>query len=108
MDLTEENTCNVGSVLNFASADMMRKIRDEHLANDRNKIPIPLYYNRLNTGRPKPTEKDDTYIRFCSNYNGCGNLALFPFGYGLSYGNFVYEGLRLNGDSMTADETRIT
>ncbi len=40
LDLTEENIRHVGSVLNFASADMMRKIQDEHLAHDRNKIPM--------------------------------------------------------------------
>ncbi len=30
----------MGSVLNYPSVDMMRKIQDEHLANDRNKIPL--------------------------------------------------------------------
>ncbi len=66
---------------------------------------VPLYYNRLNTGRPKPVDRDNDFIRFCSNYNGCGNLALFPFGYGLSYSHFVYEGLTLDAETMTADDT---
>lgn len=66
---------------------------------------VPLYYNRLNTGRPKPVEREDAFIRYCSNYNGCGNLPLFPFGYGLSYSRFVYEKLSLSADTMTADET---
>ncbi len=65
----------------------------------------PIYYNRLNTGRPKAPEKDDTYIRFCSNYNGCGNLPLFPFGYGLSYSKFVYKDLVLDADTITANDT---
>lgn len=65
----------------------------------------PIYYNRLNTGRPKPADRDDTYLRFFSNYNGCGNLPLFPFGYGLSYSNFVYETLSLSADTMTANDT---
>jgi len=63
----------------------------------------PIYYNRLNTGRPKSPAKDDTYIRFCSNYNGCGNLPLFPFGFGLSYSNFKYESLEPDADTLTAD-----
>ncbi len=65
----------------------------------------PIYYNHPSTGRPKkkPEEEHQTYA---SNYIGCGNLPLYPFGYGLSYSNFVYESLELDTDRMT-DESEI-
>ena len=64
----------------------------------------PIYYNRTNTGRPKPISEDDVFKPFHSNYLDCGNLPLYPFGYGLSYSNFVYESLELSQDSFKADE----
>lgn len=64
----------------------------------------PIYYNRTNTGRPKPMEEDDVYKPYHSNYMDCGNLPLYSFGHGLSYSKFVYEGLELSQDSFKADE----
>ena len=52
---------------------------------------IPVYYNCFQTGRPyqgmSPQE------RFASRYIDCENSPLYPFGYGLSYSNFVYSNL---------------
>lgn len=45
---------------------------------------LPLYYNRMNTGRPTTGGSDV----FWSHYNDESNEALYPFGYGLSYTNF--------------------
>lgn len=56
----------------------------------------PIYYNHPETGRPKPVEQDDEQLTFCSSYIDCGNLPLYSFGFGLSYSNFVYEGLSLD------------
>lgn len=64
----------------------------------------PIYYNRLNTGRPKNLARDNEYFPYSSNYIDCGNLPLYSFGHGLSYSNFVYESLELSADSMTKDD----
>lgn len=40
LGLSQEIINNVGSVLNFSSSVEMRAIQDEHLKNDRNKIPM--------------------------------------------------------------------
>jgi len=49
---------------------------------------IPIYYNHYNTGRPFDSERP-TY-RYNSRYIDCPNEPLYPFGYGLSFGNFKY------------------
>lgn len=63
----------------------------------------PIYYNHMNTGRPKPVEKEDVHCGYTSNYIDCGNLPLYSFGHGLSYSDFVYEGMELSSDKITAD-----
>jgi len=60
----------------------------------------PIYYNHLNTGRPK--RDDSRYYGYCSNYIDGPNLPFYSFGYGLSYANFVYEGLELSSDKLTS------
>jgi beta-glucosidase len=49
---------------------------------------IPIYYNHYNTGRPYD-EKRPKY-RYNTRYIDCPNEPLYPFGYGLSYGNIKY------------------
>ena len=63
----------------------------------------PIYYNRTNTGRPKPIDREDVHCGYTSNYIGCGNLPLYSFGHGLSYSDFVYEGMLLSSDKITVD-----
>lgn len=64
---------------------------------------IPVYYNQFNTGRPKPSE--DTKEKYVSQYLDSPNAPLFPFGYGLSYTRFSYEGLELSSDSLKTGQT---
>ena len=62
---------------------------------------LPLFYNHLNTGRPDPDNR--VFNRYASNYLDEGNEPLYPFGYGLSYTDFVYGDLQ-NGN-LTASVT---
>jgi len=83
---------------------------------------IPIYYNRMQTGRPAT---DSNYTRIdkigvgvwqhqpgnSSNHLDLGHEPLFPFGYGLTYSHVEYSGLRLNrtqfkqGESLTISAT---
>lgn len=54
---------------------------------------IPVYYNHFNTGRPKIPSAPAT--RYVSTYIDCSEKPLYPFGYGLSYSNFVYSDMKL-------------
>ena len=65
----------------------------------------PIYYNHTSTGRPKSIEEDDMHFAYRSNYIDCGNLPLYSFGHGLSYSDFVYEGLELSADKMSENES---
>ncbi len=63
---------------------------------------IPIFYNAKPTGRPQPEGKREQYK---TNYLDSPNEPLFPFGYGLSYTTFRYDGLRLSGRELRADGT---
>lgn len=65
----------------------------------------PIYYNHAQTGRPKAAKFNFVHKAYCSNYVDGPNLPLFSFGHGLSYSNFVYEGMTLSANEMTADST---
>ena len=67
---------------------------------------IPVYYNALNTGRPRVdpiglgAEKQDPYYN--SGYLDQKNSPLYPFGYGLSYTHFTYSAVTLDRTSVSA------
>ena len=69
----------------------------------RNVGQYPLYYNRMNTGRPKP-QPDSKAFPFTSCYLDTPNLPLFSFGFGLSYTSFVTESLTLDREEMKPGE----
>lgn len=54
----------------------------------------PLFYNHKNTGRPQ--KEDNWFEKFRSNYLDVSNDPLYPFGFGLSYTQFSYSGIRLS------------
>ncbi|MCX6284746.1 MAG: beta-glucosidase BglX [Bacteroidetes bacterium] len=67
----------------------------------RNTGQIPVYYNVKNTGRPySPDRPNEKYV---SRYLDCPNTPLYPFGFGLSYTNFTYAGIKasIEGNSIT-------
>ena len=58
----------------------------------------PLYYNRMNTGRPS----NDQHVTY-SHYTDITNGPLYPFGYGLSYTSFEYANASLSSTDLNRD-----
>ena len=67
---------------------------------------IPVYYNHMNTGRPK-NPADPSFQKFRSNYIDASNEPLYPFGYGLSYTDFSYTDFALDRTKLNK-ENKIT
>jgi beta-glucosidase len=61
---------------------------------------VPLYYNHKNTGRPY-----DDMVKYTSRYLDVASTPLFPFGYGLTYTTFAYQGLRLDRNTLGMSDT---
>ena len=59
---------------------------------------IPVYYNYHNTGRPARNQ-----WQFESKYRDCDIAPLYPFGYGKSYTEFLYEHIRLSTDTISPE-----
>ncbi len=59
---------------------------------------IPLYYNRMNTGRPFQAD-----YKYTSKYVDIAHGPLYPFGFGLSYTRFRVKDLALSARSIPAD-----
>lgn len=64
---------------------------------------VPVYYNHMNTGRPLVGKPH----RFVSCYLDCPNEPLFPFGYGLSYSEYRYSGLKVEKAVDATDGTMV-
>ncbi len=56
----------------------------------------PIYYNHYQTGRPHI--KDERYV---SRYIDAPTNPLLPFGFGLSYSNFIYNSIKLDNNILT-------
>jgi beta-glucosidase len=76
---------------------------------------VPLYYGHSNTGRPSPADfrpltqsqgKDlPIQFQYRSHYVDGDPFPLFPFGYGLSYTTFAYDGFELSAPSIEPRQT---
>jgi beta-glucosidase len=65
---------------------------------------VPIYYNRMNTGRPPEAEN-----RYTSKYYDAPWTPLFPFGYGLSYTTFKISNLQLSAPRIrSADRLTVS
>jgi beta-glucosidase len=81
---------------------------------------IPIYYSQKNTGKPPvpattvliddiPVRAPQTSVGNTAYHLDAGYTPLFPFGFGLSYTEFVYTNLRLGGTEIRrGDSLRIS
>ena len=57
---------------------------------------IPLFYGQRSSGRPESEQ-----YRYTSKYLDSPSSALFPFGFGLTYGRFAYTNLHVSPETAT-------
>ncbi|WP_088825871.1 glycoside hydrolase family 3 N-terminal domain-containing protein [Listeria goaensis] len=66
---------------------------------------IPIFYNELRTGRPKTAQNAGE--KYLSQYLDIPNEPLFPFGFGLSYTNFVLSEMEVADEIALADTLHV-
>jgi len=77
---------------------------------------IPIYYNHKNTGKPPHDDNivhiDDideraaqTSLGMSAFHLDAGFRPLYPFGYGLSYGEFSYDNISVSRSELSAGDT---
>jgi beta-glucosidase len=77
---------------------------------------IPIYHSQKNTGKPPTPEKvvhiDDidarapqTSLGMTAFHLDAGYTPLFPFGFGLSYAEFVYDDIRVSAEELPVGGT---
>lgn len=64
---------------------------------------LPMHYDHLSTGRSEETSQHNS--RFVSRYVDSPSKPLFPFGFGLSYGELVYSKLVIERSQLKLGET---
>ena len=57
---------------------------------------VPLFYGQRSSGRP-----ENQQYRYTSKYLDSPSSALFPFGFGLTYGRFAYTNLTVSPETAT-------
>ncbi len=62
-----------------------------------NEGQIPVFYNHCITGRP---EDKNNFTRYVSRYLDAPNEPLFPFGFGLTYGNNSIKSFKIEGNIL--------
>jgi beta-glucosidase len=63
----------------------------------------PFFYNHAGTGRPD--DPNGTRHMFTARYREASNVALFPFGHGLSYTSFKLDNLQLSHRALGQNAT---
>lgn len=92
----------LGSETGNAVADILTGayIPSGHLTMSvpRHEGQLPVYYNHFRTGRPYQNK-----VWYESKYMDLDPTPAYPFGYGLSYTQFVFENLNFSAREMPAD-----
>jgi beta-glucosidase len=64
---------------------------------------IPIYYSHLSTGRPVGVDP-----KYHTGYLDLPSSPLYPFGYGLSYGKFLFRNLHVDAQFQTQRELQVS